>query len=69
MTGELVFIGSEAVQRNRPIDLVRLNPPLAKARTAEGRERAKSRGVRMGRKHELTMKSGSGTPRANRFGN
>jgi DNA invertase Pin-like site-specific DNA recombinase len=27
---------------------------LIKARTAEGRERAKSRGVRMGRKHKLT---------------
>ena len=27
---------------------------LIKARTAEGRERAKGRGVRMGRKHKLT---------------
>jgi DNA invertase Pin-like site-specific DNA recombinase len=27
---------------------------LIKARTAEGRERAKTRGVRMGRKHKLT---------------
>jgi DNA invertase Pin-like site-specific DNA recombinase len=44
---------------------------LIKARTAEGRERAKSRGVRMGRKHKLTphrqRRSGSARPKASRF--
>jgi DNA invertase Pin-like site-specific DNA recombinase len=41
------------------VDVMQLELPLAefeliKARTAEGRERAKGRGVRMGRKHKLT---------------
>jgi DNA invertase Pin-like site-specific DNA recombinase len=46
---------------------------LIKARTAEGRERAKGRGIRMGRKHKLTRisarKSGSVRLRVSRFGN
>ena len=53
------LIRSEAVQRNRSVDMMQLHLLLAqfeliKARTAEGRERAKGRGVRMGRKHKLT---------------
>ena len=39
---------------------------LIRARTGEGRERAKARGVKMGRKPKLTARSGSSSPSAAR---
>ena len=39
---------------------------LIRARTGEGRERAKARGVKMGRKPKLTPRSGSSSPSAAR---